>query len=88
MDTVARKRAHLHFLAMSLDRALPFDGADIARLEDLCRSSRPCFEISGKTRYSLRLVLGRRERYGLVYDTELDGIVTAWRASGRSRRRA
>jgi len=75
---------HLHFLRRIEERALPVSDARIGELEAFLKRARPAFEAPPRNRYAVR-VRTSQGRLRVIFDTQTETIVTAWRidVSGR-----
>lgn len=77
-DLLHRLNCELHLFRRLQDRGIHLSPADLQRLITAIRKARPAYQISGESRYRLRVRLDG-ERYVVVWDSALDCIVTIWR---------
>jgi hypothetical protein len=72
-----RLACETHLIRRARERKLGLSREDLDRWRDKIRAARPAFEKEGVGRYRLKLNAGRR-RYFVIYDRELDCLVSVW----------
>ncbi len=82
MTTAHRLACQFHAARRAAHYGMDLTPADLERLAELLDRFRPFYEVAGITRYRIRMRRGD-QRLCLVYDTELQVIVTVYPARAR-----
>jgi hypothetical protein len=77
-DLRRRLDTEVHLVRRATERQLGLSIRDLDRFRDLARLARPAFITPGQHRYRLRYRFGG-EQFRVVYDSDLDCLVTIWR---------